>query len=83
MANTTIRKPYHCWNDCIPQGCPGHTAIVEYQSVSNALTLDNGRGQKFYMQTPELEAFQYMLRALANSRFEIEKIMTSKEEADF
>lgn len=75
MSKTVIKKEYRCWNDCVPQGCPGHEASIEYQSVSNSLIIKNGRGQEFFMQTPELEAFQYILRELGKSRIEIERIV--------
>lgn len=64
MSKTHYEQPYRCWNDCVMQGCPGHIATLDYQSVSDALALGDGKGQKFYIQTPELEAIAIMLDKL-------------------
>ncbi len=74
MATAKYEEHYTCWNDCEMSGCPGHTASIEYQSVSDALKFDDGKGQTFYIQTPELEAFAKMLRKLMY-RGEIERAL--------
>lgn len=56
-------------------GCPGHTATLEYQSVSNSLCFTDGKGQEIYMQTPELETFLCMLRSLGKSNVDINLLL--------
>jgi len=67
VSFTSFTCKYRCLNDCLPQGCPTHEASLEYQSVSDALSFDDGKGSKIHMQTPELEAFLCMLNSLAES----------------
>lgn len=71
MSTSHLERRYTCWNDCVPQGCFGHVASVDFQSVSDALTFDDGRGQQFHIQTPELDQFIAMLKELAEYRVEI------------
>lgn len=75
MGVTKLTRTYHCWNDCQMGGCPGHTATLEYQSSSDALTFSDGKNGNIHMQTPELEAFLSMLVDLATSRSEIEDVV--------
>jgi hypothetical protein len=76
MSRTHIERKYRCWNDCIMQGCPGHKATIDYQSVSNAISFNDGKGQELSIQTPELEAFISMINELAYSRVEIESAVS-------
>lgn len=78
MSRSILERTYKCWNDCVEQGCPSHTAKLTFQSVSDSLEFDDGKGQKFYIQTPELEAFIEMLRELSGWRVEIDNIMNSR-----
>jgi hypothetical protein len=75
MSQMRLEHRYHCWNDCLPQGCPGHTAVLRFQSVSDALHFSDGKGHDMYMQTPELEAFLSMLHILGKSYTEIESVL--------
>ena len=75
MSQTRLEQKYQCWNDCLPQGCPGHTAVLQYQSISNSLRFEDGKGNAMYMQTPELEAFLSMLYTLGKSSTEIESVL--------
>jgi hypothetical protein len=76
MSTTRLERHYHCWNDCVQSGCPGHTATLEYQSGSDSLHFQDGRGHEIYMQTPELEAFLLMLHELGTSRVEIGNLLS-------
>jgi hypothetical protein len=78
MSTSELKRTYRCWNDCRMEGCPSHEATLTFQSVSDALTFDDGRGQKFHIQTPELEAFLDMLQELSTYRVEI-KLPSSVE----
>jgi len=82
VSQTRLEHHYRCWNDCLPQGCPGHTAVLQFQSVSNSLHFSDGKGNEMYMQTPELEAFLAMIHTLSKSRTEIENVLNEiKEQA--
>jgi len=80
MSDTKLEHHYRCWDDCRPQGCPGHTAILQYQSVSNSLHFSDGKGNGMYMQTPELKAFLTMIRTLSKSRVEIDSVLKEVSE---
>lgn len=75
MASTHLEHKYTCWNDCRMSGCPGHTATLEYQSVSDAIHFNDGKGQELYGQTPEFGALVAMLYRLSHSRVEIESML--------
>lgn len=75
MSTTRLERYYRCWNDCEMSGCPGHTATLQFQSVSNAFHFNDGKERDLYAQTPELEALLSMLAELANSRVEVEGII--------
>jgi hypothetical protein len=64
-------------------GCPGHTASIKLQSVSESLTFDDGKGQVFEIQTSELKAFAKVLSRLAEADYTVEaalKPLFEKEE---
>jgi hypothetical protein len=75
MGTTKLERSYHCHDDCLPQGCPGHIATFEYESVSDSLHFSNGKGQEIYMNPPEIEAFLSMMYVLGEARTEIESIL--------
>jgi hypothetical protein len=58
------QRNYRCWNDCDPRGCPGHTAALTYQSVSEAFRFDDGKGRTLEGQTPEFACLVSMLREM-------------------
>ncbi len=75
MSEIHLAHYYHCWNDCLQSGCPGHTATLDYQSVSSSLHFSDGKGHEIYMQPPELDALLVMLHKLAMSDTEIASIV--------
>lgn len=81
MSNTKLTHQYRCWNDCVMSGCPGHTATLEYQSVSDALHFEDGKGQHLHGQTPEFGALVSMLHRLSNARVEVESMLREAVEA--
>lgn len=78
MSTSVLERKYKCWNDCLQSGCPSHKAKLTFQSVSDSLVFDDGQGQEFHIQTPELDAFLDMLKELSQFRVEIK---LPKEEA--
>lgn len=34
MANIELEKEYKCRDDCMPQGCPGHTMVMFLNTTS-------------------------------------------------
>jgi hypothetical protein len=75
VSTTRLKRKYRCLNDCLPQGCPEHVACLEFQSTSDALSFDDGKGFKIEMQPPELEAFLHMLKDLVDAHEEISSIV--------
>lgn len=64
MATIVKTTKYYCSNDCRQEGCPMHTATLEFQSCSNAYTFDNGKGDVYYFEEGELQALIYLLKSL-------------------
>lgn len=42
MTGLTVSTEYKCYNDCLPEGCPGHIATLRYYGSSDSLTFNNG-----------------------------------------
>lgn len=64
MSNVIREIEYNCSDDCVMSGCPGHKAVLNYQSVSDGYKFDNGKGNIKYFERGELEAFIQLLRNL-------------------
>jgi hypothetical protein len=64
MATVIRTKKYRCSDDCLQSGCPTHEAKLIYQSVSDAYTFENGKGETKYFERGELEAFIELLKRL-------------------
>lgn len=75
MATSTLTRHYHCWDDCTPAGCPGHLAKLEYQSTSDALSFDDGKGHVLSGQLAEFEALVSMLYGLSTWRSEVSSML--------
>lgn len=71
MSTSRLERHYHCWNDCNPAGCPGHTATLTFQSSSDAFHFSDGKGHDFYGQTPEYGALLSMLHELSSQQVEV------------
>ena len=63
MANCKRELTYHCYNDCIESGCPGHKATLEFQSCSNAYHF-NINGKDIYFEQGSLQALIDLIKAL-------------------
>lgn len=63
MANCVREIEYKCSDDCEMAGCPGHKAVLNYQSVSDAYHFQN-RGKDYYFERKELETFIQLLKDL-------------------
>lgn len=75
MANCIRKKQYYCYDDCNPGGCPGHEAVLEFESVSNAykFTYFNGK-REYYFEQGELQALIDLLKELRKSGYDMVKI---------
>lgn len=52
MSRYELTKKYRCMDDCVYHGCPGHTATFTYQTNSDTVTFNLGRGR-----SPDLDEF--------------------------
>lgn len=68
MSIIKLERHYRCYEDCLPSGCPTHTATLEFQSVSDSLHFSDGRGQEIYLHPPELEAFLSMWHEIGKGK---------------
>lgn len=75
MSITTLKRSYHCWDDCEMSGCPTHTASLEYESVSDSLSFDDGKGRSLQGQIAEFEVLLELLSEFASHRAEIEGML--------
>lgn len=62
----TIRKEvsYKCYNDCVQSGCPGHVAVVTYQSTSDIYAFDDGRNLPHSKKHFDPKTLQIFINAL-------------------
>ena len=63
MANCERELKYSCWDDCRMQGCPTHTARLEFQSASNSFRF-NLDGKEIYLNPTEFQAMVDLTKAL-------------------
>jgi hypothetical protein len=68
MAQLKQKAEYRCDEDCERTGCPGHTAILEFNSVVNVYTYSDGQGQKCMFDNSSMEAFVKMLKFYSKTR---------------
>jgi hypothetical protein len=40
MSRTVKIAAYHCGNDCVQSGCPGHTMRLIYENCSDTVVLE-------------------------------------------
>lgn len=66
MSKMETKLKYHCYNDCKPEGCPGHTATLHIQTVSDSIHFDDGCFQHdtIFFDPTTLEVFMKMLKEL-------------------
>lgn len=69
MSTLTKEIPYHCDNNCVPQGCPGHIAEITYQPASDYVTFNDGQHSSYGFDLNRLEAF---LEGLGSFTFRVE-----------
>lgn len=83
MSKTTVKETYRCMNDCLPQGCPSHEASLTYESVSDSMLFDDGKGSQISMQAPEIGAFLSLLSELREriGRLDMLECLKKREDA--
>lgn len=57
-------RAWHHSNDCKPQGCPVHSAMFTYHSVTESFTFDFGDGTLFSLDNNQLELMQEYIAEL-------------------
>ncbi len=68
MATVVLKKEYRCFDDCKQEGCPSHTAVLEFQTASNMYTFDNGKGDVLCFEQGEIQILVDLLKELSASR---------------
>jgi len=68
MATVILKEKYRCFDDCRQEGCQEHEATLQFQTVSNAYTFENGKGKKYYFEQGELETLVSLLKQLSERR---------------
>lgn len=56
-------------------GCPSHTATLDYQSVTDYLVFDDGKGNTLGGHIVEFEKLLSMLKELGGYRVEISSML--------
>ena len=68
MSVIKMTKKYHCYNDCSQVGCPGHEFKIEFQSATDYVTIDDGKGKITGFEPPELNCLVNLLKELDGLR---------------
>ena len=68
MGIITLKRKYNCYNDCSQAGCPGHTAKLEFMTVTDHVIFNTGKGQTIGLEPPEANALVDMLKELDELR---------------
>lgn len=74
MAQLIEKREYRCDEDCERNGCPGHTAILEFYSVCNIYIFDDGQGNKILLDLALARAMIDMLKHYSNTRQDTVKL---------
>ena len=64
-------KKYHCYNDCIMSGCPGHEMRVTIQTVTECLSLNVDGKFLINFDPTEFETFLELIKSMDYSIFEV------------
>lgn len=67
MSKKTLTYSYRCFNDRVPQGCPGHEARLDYESVSEALRFADGQGHVVTLQPPQVQSLLHLLAQITEA----------------
>ena len=70
MGTVILKEKYRCFDDCRQKGCPGHEATLQFQTVSNTYTFENGKGEKYSFEQGELETLVSLLKQLSECRYD-------------
>lgn len=68
MGVIKLTKKYNCYNDCSQAGCPGHQFTIEFQTVTDYVVIDDGKGKIVGFEPPELNCLVDLLKELAELR---------------
>jgi len=74
MGQLKQTENYHCDNDCEQSGCPGHTAILEFNSVANIYHFNDGNGQEIYLDMATADVMIKMFKFYSESRADTVKV---------
>ncbi len=75
MSSSHLERKYNCWNDCQMGGCPGHTATLDFQSVSDHLWFKDGKGGEYGGNPVEFEILLSMIVELSGWRVEAQSLI--------
>ncbi len=64
MATITLKEKYECRDDCEQRGCPGHEAVLEYNTTADGGTLYDGKGNSISLDAGAMECLSLLLRKL-------------------
>ena len=68
MATIKLKKKYKCYNDCSQAGCPGHEFEIEFHSVTDYVSIKDGKGKMVGFEPPELNCLIDLLKELDEIR---------------
>ena len=68
MGINKLQKEYRCLDDYKQSGCPKHIAKLEFYNTTNGYKFDNGKGNEYYFEEGELQAFVDLLKELKEIR---------------
>ena len=68
MGQLRISREYRCDDDCNQDGCPGHTAILEFNSIANIYRFDDGQGQEAYLDLSQAKVLIEMFKFYSDTR---------------
>lgn len=68
MAHLKIEREYRCDNDCKMEGCPGHTASLEFISSANIYIFNDGQGRQISFDISLASAMIDMFRHYSETR---------------
>lgn len=74
MGQLKIEKQYRCDDDCQQSGCPGHTAILEFNSVANVYHYNDGNGQEIWLDVTQAQILIEMFKFYSETRADTARV---------
>lgn len=80
MGITKCVQEYHCDSGCEIDGCPGHTATLEFNSTANVYHLDMGDGKDLWLDNSSAQAIIDLFTFFSDTRADTARVRNTQSQ---